>query len=133
MHQPVAAPGGERGFVESRIVADDGHGNSLASLSVGQAKDSTLSHSGTLANDPLHNLWIDVVTTGDYQIVLAADQRQEARRVNLPQVARVEPAAQQRLARRFGLVPVGAKQVRPANLHRAHFARSSQGTVLAND
>src|SRR5205085_12224151 len=111
MDEPLAAPGEYRYFIKASVATNDSGGDLFAELLVGQGQHGAFGHAGALANHPLDNLRIDVVAAGDNQIMFAPHEGQKTVSIDLTQIACVKPAAGERLARCFGLVPILAKQI----------------------
>ena len=76
---------------------------------------------------------VDVEAAGDEHVLLAAEHRQVALRVDAAEITGVEPTVREQMRRRFGLVEIALHQHRPGDVDGALFARTPHATVVTGD
>src|SRR3954449_1567661 len=97
-----------------RVVGHHYGHRDLDPLRVSPADDRDLAYAWVTVDDRLHLGAVDVLPAGDDHVLLAVDDVVEAVLVLAHEVARVEPAASERLLRRLRFVPVPLHHSRTA-------------------
>src|SRR4051794_27425863 len=105
----------------------------LAELGVRHPDHRRLGDRGMLVEDLLDLARIDVVAGADDHVLLAVDDEEVPVLVDLRQVAAVEPAVADRLARGIGPVPIALHHVVPADDDLADLAAMHLVVLLVDD
>ena len=105
----------------------------LAPALVGYAHDRRLGNGGILVQDRLDLARRDILPAGHDDVFLAIDDREVAALVEPAEIAGVEPAVDDCLRGRGGILEVAGHHLPPAHRDLAHLAGSHLMTVLVDD